>query len=164
MSISCYGVSNEQGREGKRAKLFATYQANHRVLLIVVTAIPAALMAFAGNFDWRVFIGALLGTVLAAASASVLNHVFEAHLDRRMARTRKRPLAAGRISRRRAVLFALSLGTCIVGSANVGHDLACSIASLKRHCLLCLVLHAGAKAHHPAKHRHRWCSRGCRPF
>ena len=80
------------------------------VLLILLTAIPALLMAFAGNFELRVFIGALLGTVLAAASASVLNHIFEAHLDRNMARTRKRPLAAGRISRGRAVLFALSLG------------------------------------------------------
>jgi len=80
------------------------------VLLIVVTSIPSVLMAFAGNFELGVFVGALLGTVLAAASASVLNHVFEAHLDRRMTRTRQRPLAARRVSRGRAVLFALSLG------------------------------------------------------
>ena len=79
------------------------------VLLILVTSVPSLLMAFAGNFELRVFVGALLGTVLAAAAASVFNHVFEAQLDRRMTRTRDRPLAAGRISRKRALLFALLL-------------------------------------------------------
>lgn len=79
------------------------------VMLILVTAIPASLMAFAGNFELRVFVGALLGTVLAAASASVFNHIFEVQLDRKMARTCKRPLAAGRVSSRRALLFALVL-------------------------------------------------------
>ena len=80
------------------------------VLLILVTSVPSLLMAGAGNVSWRVCLAALLGTVLAAASASVFNHVFEAQLDQRMARTRQRPLAAGHISRRRAVLFALLLG------------------------------------------------------
>ena len=80
------------------------------VLLILVTSLPSLLMAFGGDFDWRVFSGALLGTVLAAASASVFNHIFESELDRRMTRTKGRPLATGKITKGSAVVFALLLG------------------------------------------------------
>ena len=100
------------------------------VMLILVTAIPAVLMAFAGNFELRVFIAALLGTVLAAASASVLNHVFEAQLDQRMARTCQRPLAAGRISRGRAVLFALSLGLAALAVLAWGTTMLAALLAL----------------------------------
>ena len=100
------------------------------VLLILVTSIPSVLMAFAGNFELRVFVGALLGTVLAAASASVFNHVFEVRLDRHMARTRRRPLAAGRISRGRAVLFALSLGLAALAVLAWGTTMLAALLAL----------------------------------
>ena len=100
------------------------------VMLILVTSIPSVLMAFAGNFELWVFIGALLGTVLAAASASVFNHIFEVHLDQRMARTRQRPLASGRISRGRAVLFALSLGLAALAVLAWGTTLLATVLAL----------------------------------
>ncbi len=100
------------------------------VLLILVTSIPSVLMAFAGSFELRVFVGALLGTVLAAASASVFNHLFEARLDQRMARTRKRPLAAGHISRPRALLFALSLGATALAVLAWGTTLLAALLAL----------------------------------
>ena len=80
------------------------------VMLIVVTAIPALLMASAGKVEVIVWMIALLGTVLSAASASVFNHVFDAQLDQQMARTRNRPLAKGQVTKGRATLFALILG------------------------------------------------------
>lgn len=126
-------MAEEKGSDGRPVVLNRAYWQLTKptiVLLILMTAIPAVLMAFAGNFELRVFIGALLGTVLAAASASVLNHVFEAHLDRRMARTRRRPLAAGHISRRRAVLFALSLGFASLAVLAWGTTLLAALLAL----------------------------------
>lgn len=76
------------------------------VMLIVVTAIPALLMASAGAVDLIVWTVALIGTILSAASASVFNHVFDAQLDQQMTRTRNRPLARGQVSKNRAIIFA----------------------------------------------------------
>ena len=79
------------------------------VMLIVVTAVPALLMASAGTIDLAVWVIALLGTILSAASASVFNHVFDANLDQQMIRTRNRPLAKGQVTKGRATVFALLL-------------------------------------------------------
>ena len=79
------------------------------VLLIVITAVPALLMASAGAIEIGVWAIALLGTVLSAASASVFNHVFDAQLDQQMTRTRNRPLARGQVTKGRATVFALLL-------------------------------------------------------
>ena len=100
------------------------------VLLILVTSVPSLLMAGAGDVSWHVCLAALLGTVLAAASASVFNHVFEAQLDQRMARTRQRPLAAGHLSRGRAVLFALLLGCASLAVLAWGTTLLATLLAL----------------------------------
>jgi protoheme IX farnesyltransferase len=55
-------------------------------------------------------VGALLGTALAVASANALNMWFERHSDGLMRRTRTRPLPAGRISERGALIFGLVIG------------------------------------------------------
>ncbi|MDE3269215.1 MAG: heme o synthase [Pseudomonadota bacterium] len=84
------------------------------VLLILVTAIPAVLMASREQLDVIVLIAAALGVMLAAASASVFNHLLEADLDQRMYRTRSRPLARGTISKSAACMFATALGIASV--------------------------------------------------
>ena len=86
------------------------------VMLIVVTAMPALLMASAGAVDVIVWTVALIGTVLSAASASVFNHVFDAQLDQQMTRTRNRPLARGQVTKRRAIIFAslLAIGALAI--------------------------------------------------
>lgn len=86
------------------------------VMLIVVTAVPALLMASAGSADVTIWIVALLGTVLSASSASVFNHIFDAQLDQQMTRTRNRPLARGQVTKGRAIVFAslLAIGALTV--------------------------------------------------
>ena len=86
------------------------------VMLIVVTAMPALLMASAGAVDVIVWTVALIGTVLSAASASVFNHVFDAQLDQQMTRTRNRPLARGQVTKRQAIIFAslLAIGALAI--------------------------------------------------
>jgi protoheme IX farnesyltransferase len=51
-----------------------------------------------------------LGIALCAASAAAVNHVVDQRIDQRMARTRNRPLAKGRVSNGGAILFAAALG------------------------------------------------------
>lgn len=57
----------------------------------------------------------VMGTLLMASAAAVLNNLQDARLDRRMARTRDRPLAAGRIRPRSAGMLALFLSMAGLG-------------------------------------------------
>ncbi|KIG15015.1 4-hydroxybenzoate polyprenyltransferase [Enhygromyxa salina] len=59
---------------------------------------------------WIVWVAALIGSALAVASANAFNMIAEREGDRSMARTRNRPLAAGRLSVARASVFAAALG------------------------------------------------------
>ena len=56
-----------------------------------------------------VLLNVMLGTGLVAASAGVLNQYFECALDARMRRTSKRPLPAGQVTAREALVLGLSL-------------------------------------------------------
>jgi protoheme IX farnesyltransferase len=65
------------------------------VLLVMVTGVPALLMANGGFPAPGVFWGTLAGTMLAAASAASFNHYVDRDIDALMKRTRTRPLPAG---------------------------------------------------------------------
>ena len=65
------------------------------VLLVLITGLPAALLAAKGMPPARVFWGAGIGISLAAAAAAALNHYFDRDIDALMVRTRTRPLPAG---------------------------------------------------------------------
>jgi len=83
------------------------------VSLVVLTGVPALLIAAHGFPPARVFFGTLLGTVLAAASAASFNMYFDHDIDALMRRTATRPLPAG-------VLLpssALGLGFVLAGLA-----------------------------------------------
>lgn len=58
--------------------------------------------------DAEVFVATVLGTTLTAASAAILNQIWEIPYDRLMVRTRERPLVTGRIGRPLAWLLAIS--------------------------------------------------------
>jgi protoheme IX farnesyltransferase len=72
--------------------------------------IPVALTGFTGYFlhDNHLTINTFylsLGILFLAISASVLNQIQEIKQDRKMPRTRNRPLPSGRLSRKQAFLF-----------------------------------------------------------
>jgi protoheme IX farnesyltransferase len=52
----------------------------------------------------------LLGVGLCAGSAAAINHLVDRHIDSIMVRTRKRPVAHGRVSVQQALWFAVVLG------------------------------------------------------
>ncbi|HUA05084.1 MAG TPA: heme o synthase [Solirubrobacteraceae bacterium] len=78
--------------------------------LLVLTAVCAMVAAAAGAPALPALLAVVIGGGLACGGASALNHVIDRDIDRLMGpRTAARPVAAGRISPRRAVAFAAVL-------------------------------------------------------
>ena len=78
--------------------------------LLVLTAVCAMVAAAGGSPPPVALLGLVVGGGLACGGASALNHVIDRDIDRLMGpRTASRPVAAGRVSPARAVVFALVL-------------------------------------------------------
>ncbi len=78
-------------------------------LLIVFTALVGMVLASPGMVPLTALLFGTLGIALASGSAAAFNHVLDQHIDEQMARTRRRPLPTGHLSKRQAVTFAASL-------------------------------------------------------
>ncbi|WP_442929112.1 heme o synthase [Mycobacterium sp. MS1601] len=77
--------------------------------LLLVTAIPAMLLANRGVVDPLLILNTLVGGMLAAAGANTLNCVADADIDKVMKRTARRPLARATVATRNALVFGLVL-------------------------------------------------------
>lgn len=80
------------------------------VELLLVTTLPAMVLAQQGLPSLKLTIATLIGGTLAAGSANAFNMVVEADSDKLMKRTAKRPLATGVISKIEASFFATFIG------------------------------------------------------
>lgn len=78
--------------------------------LLLVTTIPAMLLADRGDVNPLLILNTLLGGVMAAASANTLNCVADADIDKVMKRTARRPLAMSSVTTRNALIFGVVLG------------------------------------------------------
>jgi heme o synthase len=83
-----------------------------RVMSLLLLSTVAAMFAGAGGAPaLGVLLATILGGIMAAGGASAINHVADRDIDRLMGeRTRHRPIAEGRISPRRGLLFGCALG------------------------------------------------------
>jgi protoheme IX farnesyltransferase len=79
------------------------------VALMILTAVIGMLLATPGLPGWEVLVYGNLGIALLAGSAAVVNHVVDQKIDTMMARTRKRPVATGKIAPLEALGFATIL-------------------------------------------------------
>ncbi|MFV8262327.1 heme o synthase [Mycolicibacterium peregrinum] len=77
--------------------------------LLLVTTIPAMLLAERGTVDPLLILNTLIGGMLAAAGANTLNCVADADIDKVMKRTARRPLARTSVPTRHALIFGLVL-------------------------------------------------------
>ncbi len=79
------------------------------VELLLVTTLPAMMLAADGWPSWRLVGATLVGGMFAAGAANTLNCWFDRDIDRLMSRTKSRPIPSGLVSPRAALTFGLVL-------------------------------------------------------
>ncbi|MFC3494402.1 heme o synthase [Glycomyces rhizosphaerae] len=88
------------------------------VELLLITTIPAMLVAARMEFDalpsLTAVLATLIGGALAAGSANAINCYIDRDIDQLMARTSRRPLAKHQIPPRNALIFGLVIGAIAV--------------------------------------------------
>jgi protoheme IX farnesyltransferase len=119
-------------------------------MLVLMTTAMGFGFGSTHGIDWFLFFRVMFGTAFVAASASVLNQFIERKVDRLMARTKNRPLPAGRM----AAGTALGLGVLLA--------VAGLIYLVNRVSPLCAGLAAGTLAAYvaiytPMKRKSAWC-------
>ena len=130
-----------------RLREYALLMRLHRpigILLLLWPTLWALWIAAAGRPSWHVFVVFVAGTVLMRSAGCVINDYADRDFDPHVARTRDRPLAAGRVSAREAlVLFVvlaliafalvLTLNLFTILLSFVGAALAASYPFMKRY-------------------------------
>jgi protoheme IX farnesyltransferase len=106
--------------------------------LVVLTAIAGYVVAARGGASLLAMTWTALGTALSAFGANILNQVWEVERDRRMERTRTRPIPSGRISRSTAAGWGVASSAAGVALLAVATNLLTAALSLA--CILLYVL------------------------
>ena len=109
----------ERARSGSRTSRgrLAAYIAltKPRIIeLLLVTTLPAMILAAGGLPSWYVVLATMVGGTLAAGSANALNCYVDRDIDAVMRRTGHRPLARDEVAPRAALGFGLVLGIVAV--------------------------------------------------
>lgn len=97
----------------RSARFFLTLAKPEITLMVMISAGVSCLMA-ANSLNLIVLTHTIVGTGLVAAGAATLNQFLERVADGNMRRTCKRPLPAGQLTARAALIFGISLS--IVGT------------------------------------------------
>ena len=79
------------------------------VELLIITTLPAMVLAEKGLPGFGLVAATLVGGTLAAGASNAFNMVIEVDTDKLMARTSKRPLVTGSITRTQAIIFASAI-------------------------------------------------------
>jgi heme o synthase len=106
--------------EAPRRRVVSDYLelSKSRIVFMVVLTTAAGFLFAADKVDPLLFLHALIGTALVAAGTNALNQYVERAHDAKMHRTRTRPLPAGRISPRAALVFSWAIS--IIGTLYLG--------------------------------------------
>ena len=80
------------------------------VMLMLLCAAVGMFLATPNMVALDILVLGLIGIALVAGSAAVINHIADAHIDARMARTHARPVATGRVSNRQGIIFSAVIG------------------------------------------------------
>lgn len=79
------------------------------VMLLLLTALVGMCLATPGWVEPVILVAGMLGIGLLSSAAAVVNHVVDHRIDSIMARTFNRPVARGKVSIQRALVFAAVL-------------------------------------------------------
>jgi len=99
----------EQRPTRRRVVDFLTLTRPRVVLMVLVTTFVGFSLGSQGALDWFSLLKTLFGMALAAGGTAALNQYLERDLDRKMARTRLRPLPDGRLRPSEALIFGMAI-------------------------------------------------------
>ena len=80
------------------------------VLLMLLCTLVGMFLATTSFVEIDLIAYCLVGVALVAGSAAALNHLIDASVDQKMARTENRPVAQGRVSNRQGLVFVFITG------------------------------------------------------
>lgn len=80
------------------------------VMVMLITVVIGMLLADIRLPGIGLLLATNIGIGLCAASAAVINHVVDRHIDQKMRRTLKRPVATGKVDPARALVFSAVMG------------------------------------------------------
>ena len=80
------------------------------VMLLVITTIPAMILAEGGLPSVWLMLATVLGGSVVAGGANAMNMYFDRDIDEMMLRTRERPVPAGQVEPEKAAVFGIVLG------------------------------------------------------
>lgn len=95
---------------GSRIRSYIALTKPRIIELLLVTTVPAMILAAGGLPSWQRVLVTLVGGTLAAGSANALNCYVDRDIDAVMRRTGHRPLARHDVSPRSALIFGTLLG------------------------------------------------------
>ncbi len=98
--------------------------------LLLITTVPAMVMAEQGWPAAKLLVITLLGGTLAAGGANAINMVIDRDIDKLMPRTKNRPLVTGVLSPRNALIFAIILEIAAFGVLWSGANLLAACFAL----------------------------------
>jgi protoheme IX farnesyltransferase len=97
-----------------RAKAYVALTKPRIIELLLVTTLPAMILAAGGLPRWTVVLATMVAGTLAAGSANALNCYVDRDIDAVMRRTGHRPLARHDVSPRGALIFGVVLGVVAI--------------------------------------------------
>jgi len=100
------------------------------MLLLLTTALGGMFLAAQGPPPLSLAALVLLGGGLASGGASAINHYLDKAVDERMSRTRRRPVAAGRVQPWRALVFGIVLNVLAFIILAAGANLLSALLAL----------------------------------
>lgn len=143
-------VASAAARVFRSARAFVTLVKPEITFMVMISAGVSCLMAL-DSLNFIVLTHAIFGTGLVAAGAATLNQFMERLPDGNMRRTAKRPLPAGALSARAALIFGILLSAA--GTFYLIHFLNLLTALLGLLTLLSYLF-----VYTPLKRRTRWCT------
>ncbi|NJK58086.1 MAG: protoheme IX farnesyltransferase [Pleurocapsa sp. SU_5_0] len=98
--------------------------------LLLITTAASMWIASNGRVNPVLLLVTLLGGTLAAASAQVMNCIYDQDIDYTMTRTRKRPIPSGKVQPRHALIFAVVLGVLSFSLLTIFANLLAALLAL----------------------------------
>lgn len=94
----------------RKAKAYLALTKPRVIELLLVCTVPTMFLAQRGIPDLGLVVATLIGGSLSAGSAGAFNCYFDRDIDKKMRRTKNRPLVTGEVTPREALIFATVIG------------------------------------------------------